>query len=46
MFPTSVRTRCRKGVLPALAASLNSTTRFDLGIDADEWPESQAWNIR
>ena len=32
--------------LPALKASLNPTTRFDLGIDPDDWPESQAWNIR
>ena len=39
-------TRCRMDVLPALKASLNPTTRFDLGIDADEWPESRAWNIR
>ena len=39
-------TRCRKEVLPALKASLNPTTRFDLGIDPDAWPESRAWNIR
>ncbi|MDE0420566.1 MAG: DUF6088 family protein [Gammaproteobacteria bacterium] len=39
-------TRCQKEVLPALKASLNPTTRFDLGIDPDEWPESRAWNIR
>ena len=39
-------TRCRMEVLPALKASLNPTTRFDLGIDPDEWPESRAWNIR
>ena len=39
-------TRCQKGVLPALKASLNPTTRFDLGIDSAVWPESQAWNIR
>ncbi|MCY3621577.1 MAG: DUF6088 family protein [Gammaproteobacteria bacterium] len=39
-------TRCQKAVLPALKASLNPTTRFDLGIDPDEWPESPAWNIR
>ena len=39
-------TRCQKEVLPALKASLNPTTRFDLGIDPDEWPESGAWNIR
>ena len=39
-------TRCRKEVLSALNASLNPTTRFGLGIDSDEWPESRAWNIR
>ena len=39
-------TRCQKEVLQALKASLNPTTRFDLGIDPDEWPESRAWNIR
>lgn len=39
-------TRCRKEVLPALKVSLNPTTRFNLGIDPDEWPESRAWNIR
>ncbi len=39
-------TRCRKEVLPALGMSLNPTTRFDLGIDTDEWPESRAWGIR
>ena len=39
-------TRCDKDVLPTLKASLNPSTRFDLGIDPDEWPESRAWNIR
>ena len=39
-------TRCQKEVLPTLKASLNPTTRFDLGIDPNEWPESRAWNIR
>ena len=39
-------TRCQKDVLPALKASLNPTTRFDLGIDPADWPESKAWNIR
>ena len=39
-------TRCQKDVLPVLKASLNPTTRFNLGIDPDEWPESRAWNIR
>ena len=39
-------TRCQQEVLPALKTSLNPTTRFNLGIDPDDWPESQAWNIR
>lgn len=39
-------TRCQIEVLPALKASLNPTSRFDLGMDPDEWPECQAWNIR
>lgn len=40
-------TRCgKKEVLPALKASVNPTTRFKLGIDPDEWPESGGWNIR
>ena len=39
-------TRCGDHVLPALKASLNPTTRFGLGIDPDDWPESRAWNIR
>lgn len=39
-------TRCRMEVLPALKTSLNPTSRFDLNIDLDEWPESRAWNIR
>lgn len=38
--------RCQNEVLPALKVSLNPTTRFDMGIDPDEWPESRAWNIR
>ena len=38
--------RCQIDVMPALKASLNPATRFDLGIDPDEWPESRAWNIR
>ena len=38
--------RCGKELLPALSASLNPTTRFSLGIDPDDWPESRAWNIR
>ena len=39
-------TRGGYDALPALKASLNPTTRFDLGIDPDDWPESRAWNIR
>ncbi len=39
-------TRCEVEVLPALGTSLNPTTRFDLGVDGDDWPEAQAWNIR
>lgn len=39
-------TRCQIEVLLALKASLNPTTRFDLGIDPDKWPEARAWNIR
>ena len=39
-------TRCGGDVVPALKASLNPTTRFDLGIDSDDWPESRTWNIR
>ena len=39
-------TRCGKEILPALRMSLNPTTRFDLGIDPDDWPESRAWGIR
>ena len=39
-------TRCRKEVLPAIKASLNPTTRFNLGIDPDDWPESRAWRIQ
>ena len=39
-------THCRKEVLPALRASLNPTTLFNLGIDPQDWPESRAWNIR
>ena len=39
-------TRCGKEVLRALRTSLNPTTRFPLGIDPNDWPESRAWNIR
>ena len=33
-------------VLPALRASINPTTRFEIGLDPAEWPEARAWNIR
>ncbi len=33
-------------VLAALRASINPTTRFDLGLDAMAWPQARAWNIR
>ena len=38
--------RCKKEVLPALKASLNPTTHFDVGVDPDQWPESRDWNVR
>ena len=39
-------TRNRQEILPALRSSINPTTRFNLGIDSEEWPEGRAWNIR
>ena len=39
-------TRNGQKVLPALASSINPTTRFDLGIDPSDWPEAREWNIR
>ena len=33
-------------ILPALGASINPTTRFEIGLDPDEWAEARAWNIR
>ena len=39
-------TGCGKEVLPALKASINPTTRFNLGIDPGVWQESRVWNIR
>ena len=39
-------THCGKEVSSALKASINPTTRFVLGLDPDDWPESRAWNIR
>ena len=39
-------TRYGKELSPALKASLNPTTRFQLGIDPRDWPEAGAWSIR
>ena len=39
-------TRNGHAVLPSLRASINPTTRFNLGIDPRDWPEASAWNIR
>ena len=39
-------TRNGQEILPTLRSSINPTTRFNLGIDAGEWPEGRAWNIR
>ena len=39
-------TRCGREVSPALRASINPTTRFNLGIDPEDWPEARAWNMR
>ena len=39
-------TRNGQEVLPALRASINPTTRFNLGIGPGDWPEASAWNIR
>ena len=39
-------TRCKREVSLALRASINPTTRFNLGIDSEDWPEAPAWNIR
>lgn len=33
-------------ILPALRASINPTTRFQLELDIDSWPQARAWNIR
>lgn len=38
--------RIDQPVLPALRASINPTTRFDIGLDPDTWPHARAWNIR
>lgn len=39
-------TRNGQEVMLKLSASINSTTRFNLGIDPGEWQEASAWNIR
>ena len=39
-------TRCGANVLPALKASLNPNTRFKLGTNRADWPESRVWNFR
>ena len=39
-------TRNGQEVLPELRASINPTTRFNLGIDPQDWPEARGWNIR
>ena len=39
-------THCGNKVLPSLKASINPTTRFNLGLEPDEWPECRAWNLR
>ena len=39
-------TRNGQEVLPTLRASINPTTRFNLGIDPGNWPEAGAWNLR
>lgn len=39
-------TRNGQEVLPELRASINPTTRFNLGIDPQVWREARGWNIR
>ncbi len=39
-------TRNKVEILPALRASINPTTRFEIGLEPVEWPEARAWNIR
>ena len=39
-------TRNGQAVLPTLRASINPTTRFNLGVDPGDWPEARAWNIQ
>ena len=38
-------TRNEQEILPTLKASINPTTRFNLGIDPRDWPEARAWNV-
>ncbi|MFT5450216.1 MAG: hypothetical protein ACI9DC_005421 [Gammaproteobacteria bacterium] len=38
--------RISQPVLSSLRASINPTTRFQLGIDLANWPQARAWNIR
>ena len=38
--------RIGQPVLPVLRASINPTTRFELGLDVATWPQARAWNIR
>lgn len=33
-------------VVAALRKSINPTTRFDVGLDTEQWPQARAWNIR
>ena len=39
-------THCGKEAMPTLKASINPTTRFNLGLDPVDWPECRAWNLR
>ena len=39
-------TRNGQEILPALRTSINPSTHFNLGVDAGDWPEARAWNIR
>ena len=39
-------TRTKAEILPDLRASINPTSRFNPGLDLDDWPEATAWNIR
>ena len=39
-------TNCGSKVLPSLGVSINPTTRFNLGLDPNDWPECRVWNLR